>query len=100
MDDGKTDVGLGEEKTAIQCYSSLLLSVFPLISVVFSYRHKDTHTHTHVHAHMQDPSLPSTMVLSNKNIIQDTNASCIPNFKISTSHIRNNKNKQERLILK
>lgn len=43
---------------------------------------------------MQDHSLLSRMVLSNRITIQDTNASCIANFKISSSHIKNNKKKQ------
>lgn len=92
----KPDTGQGEETTAIQCYSSVLLLVFPQFLLSFSYT--NTHTHTHTHSRgctfMQDHSLLSRMVLSNRITIQDTNASCIANFKISSSHIKNNKKKQ------
>lgn len=74
----------------------MLLLVFPQFLLSFSYT--NTHTHTHTHSRgctfMQDHSLLSRMVLSNRITIQDTNASCISNFKISSSHIKNNKKKQ------
>ena len=43
---------------------------------------------------MQDHSLLSRTVLSSRIIIQNTNASGIFNFKISSSRIKNNKKKQ------